>query len=38
MTIENKNKGKVITFIPMQVYRKTQLGLSDGLLLMHAVQ
>ena len=37
MTIENKSKDEVITFIPMQIYRKTHLGLADGLLLMHAV-
>ena len=33
MTIENKSKDKVITFIPLQIYRKIQLGLTDGLQL-----
>ena len=37
MKIENKSKDKVIAFIPRKIYRKTQLGLTEGLLLMHAV-
>ena len=31
MTIENKSEDKVITFIPMQIYRKTQLLKTKGL-------
>ena len=37
MTIKNKSKDEVITFIPMQIYKKSQLGLNNGLLLLHAV-
>ena len=37
MTIEYKTKDEVITFIPKQIYRKTQIGLTDGLLLTHAI-
>ena len=35
MTIENQSK--TITFTSVEIYRKTQLGLNSGLLLMHAV-
>ena len=31
MTIENKSEDKVITFIPMQIYRKPQLLKTKGL-------
>ena len=36
MTIEKKSKDEVIECIPMQIYRKTLLGLTDGFLLTHA--
>ena len=31
MTIENKSEDEVIAFIPMQIYRKTQLPKTKGL-------
>ena len=38
MTVENKSEDEVIAFTYIEIYRKTQPGLNDGLLLMHAVQ
>ena len=35
--LKNLSDNKVITFTSIEIYRKTQLGLNSGLLLMHAV-